>query len=245
MSYKTNQERTADYLARFDRSKVLTSLVSDSPVIFDVGANVGQTVESFLNIWPKAEIHCFEPMEKAFADLKKFVLDQGYDNVVLNNFALSDTRSESKKFYYHKTQPMLGGFTAINPNSKDSVAINDPKSAGMKPDEFIKNINDEITVRTETLDYYMGYNGIHHVDILKMDIQGGEPNALKGAKERLGNFDVVLTELNFYDLYKTQVSFYDIEQYLKPHGFKLFDISHVSKNPLNGRTDWVDVIYTK
>jgi hypothetical protein len=32
---------------------------------------------------------------------------------------------------------------------------------------------------------------------------------------------------------------------LKPHCFKLFDISHVSKNPLNGRTDWVDVIYTK
>ena len=76
MSYKTNQERTADYLARFDRSKVLTSLVSDSPVIFDVGANVGQTVESFLNIWPKAEIHCFEPMEKAFADLAQ--INQGF-----------------------------------------------------------------------------------------------------------------------------------------------------------------------
>ena len=91
----------------------------------------------------------------------------------------------------------------------------------------------------------MGYNGIDHVDILKMDIQGAEPKVLKGAKERLGNFDIILTELNFYDLYKKQVSFYDIEQYLKPAGFKLFDISHISKNPINGRTDWVDVIYTK
>lgn len=24
---------------------------------------------------------------------------------------------------------------------------------------------------------------------------------------------------------------------------KLYDISHISKNPMNGRTDWVDVIY--
>jgi len=86
---------------------------------------------------------------------------------------------------------------------------------------------------------------IKKADFLKMDIQGAEPKVLKGAKERLGNFDIILTELNFYDLYKKQVSFYDIEQYLKPAGFKLFDISHISKNPINGRTDWVDVIYTK
>jgi hypothetical protein len=140
---------------------------------------------------------------------------------------------------------MLCGFEQININSKDSVAINDPKLAGLKQNEFVDNVNDTTTVRTETLDYYMGYNDIDHVDILKMDIQGAEPKVLKGAKERLGNFDIILTELNFYDLYKKQVSFYDIEQYLKPAGFKLFDISHISKNPINGRTDWVDVIYTK
>ena len=28
-----------------------------------------------------------------------------------------------------------------------------------------------------------------------------------------------------------------------PHNFKLYDISHIAKNPMNGRTDWIDVIY--
>jgi FkbM family methyltransferase len=243
MKYKSNQERTAEYLERIDRSTVLRSLVGNSPVIFDVGANIGQTLTEFKQLWPKAEVHCFEPLVEFYNKLH--TTSANYNKVICNNFALSDTRSESKTFYYHKVQPMLSGFEQININSKDSVAINDPKLAGLKQNEFVDNVNDTTTVRTETLDYYMGYNDIDHVDILKMDIQGAEPKVLKGAKERLGNFDIILTELNFYDLYKKQVSFYDIEQYLKPAGFKLFDISHISKNPINGRTDWVDVIYTK
>ena len=40
-----------------------------------------------------------------------------------------------------------------------------------------------------------------------------------------------------------QAGLTDIEKYLIPAGFQLYDISHISKNPMNGRTDWVDVIY--
>ena len=29
----------------------------------------------------------------------------------------------------------------------------------------------------------------------------------------------------------------------EPAGFHLYDINYISKNPMNGRTDWVDVIY--
>ena len=76
-----------------------------------------------------------------------------------------------------------------------------------------------------------------------MDTQGHEPEVLKGLGERLKNVSVVFTELMFYDLYERSLSFSDIEQFLIPAGFELFDISHVSKNPMNGRTDWVDVIY--
>ena len=47
----------------------------------------------------------------------------------------------------------------------------------------------------------------------------------------------------FYDFYERSLSFSDIENFLAPAGFKLYDISHISKNPMNGRTDWVDVIY--
>jgi len=47
----------------------------------------------------------------------------------------------------------------------------------------------------------------------------------------------------FYDYYERSLSFSDIEAYLLPAGFQLYDISHISKNPMNGRTDWLDVVY--
>jgi len=59
----------------------------------------------------------------------------------------------------------------------------------------------------------------------------------------LQNVDVELTELMFYDYYERSLSFSDIEKYLLPAGFTLYDINHISKNPMNGPTDWVDLTY--
>ena len=56
---------------------------------------------------------------------------------------------------------------------------------------------------------------------------------------------MVSVEISFYDFYEKSSSFFEIEQVLRPFGFKLWDISHISKNPLNGRTDWVDAIYVQ
>ena len=61
--------------------------------------------------------------------------------------------------------------------------------------------------------------------------------------KKLDNIDVVLTELMFFDFYEKSLSFSDIEKYLHQYNFRIYDISHISKNPMNGRTDWVDVIY--
>ena len=89
----------------------------------------------------------------------------------------------------------------------------------------------------------MDKNSINKVNLLKIDTQGFEPEVLDGLGKRLADIDVVITELMFYDYYNRSLSFSDIERYLLPLGFQLYDISHISKNPMNGRTDWVDVIY--
>ena len=78
---------------------------------------------------------------------------------------------------------------------------------------------------------------------LKIDTQGFEPEVLDGLGDKLANVDVVLTELMFYDFYERSLSFSDIEKFLLKYNFTLYDISHIAKNPMNGRTDWIDVIY--
>ena len=54
---------------------------------------------------------------------------------------------------------------------------------------------------------------------------------------------VVTCELMLYDYYEKSLSFAELELPLHKAGFKLYDISHIAKNPMNGRTDWVDVVY--
>jgi hypothetical protein len=41
------------------------------PVVFDVGANAGQSVDTFLKAFPAATIHSFEPGPAVFAKLKQ------------------------------------------------------------------------------------------------------------------------------------------------------------------------------
>ena len=108
---------------------------------------------------------------------------------------------------------------------------------------YYSKFNHKRKVSTIRLDDYCSKIGINKIDLLKMDTQGSEPEILEGFGNKLKDVAVVISELMFYDYYERRLSFSDIEKYLLPANFMLFDISHISKNPMNGRTDWVDVIY--
>jgi hypothetical protein len=107
----------------------------------------------------------------------------------------------------------------------------------------MNKLNHERLVDVIRLDDYMVSCEIDRINLLKIDTQGYEVEVLSGLDKRLEDVDVVVTELMFYDYYNHSLSFTDIENYLIPAGFQLYDISHISKNPMNGRTDWVEVIY--
>lgn len=56
-----------DYL---DINRALAlNIGQNSPYILDVGANVGQSVDWLLSLFPAARIYCFEPHEGAFEKL--------------------------------------------------------------------------------------------------------------------------------------------------------------------------------
>jgi len=240
--YPTNQERTEEYLKKFDRTSVLKSLVNEShPIIFDIGANTGQSLCEFKEIWPNSTIHCFEPQVECLPELKKNA--SMFDNVVVNNFA-AGSKSTEKAFYTHDISTGISGFNKVNLDSVDSI---DRGGIASKEDQEFKSyksrLNHSRTVSVSRLDEYLASESLTKIDFLKIDTQGFEPEVLDGLGKQLSNVSVVLTELMFYDYYERSLSFSDIEKFLLPAGFKLFDISHIAKNPLNGRTDWVDVIY--
>lgn len=168
---------------------------NDKLVIFDVGANTGQSIKRFNNKFNLKEIHCFEPNLAAFEKLKsnknKFFF--------LNNFALGE-KAEIKTFNnYPKTSS--SSFYRINKKSS------------------IYEINKKFystDVKIITLDKYFDDLKIDKINILKIDTQGFEVNVLKGAinilKEK--RIDFIETEINLGFQYEIRTSFKEIENQL-------------------------------
>lgn len=223
---------------KFNKDTLLKSLVhTKNPVIIDAGANIGQSVDYFKSLWPLAIIHSFEPVLQSFNHLEDNT--QHYNDVTLYNIALSNFQGTSK-FNVNHHQIMLSSFFKLNKLSDDSIAVNRPEEGHHN---FFNNTTE--TVLVDTLDNCLKDSNITKVDILKMDVQGAELLILEGASSILNNTDIIVSELNLYDLYETRFGFLEFEKLIIPYNFELYDISHISKNPLNGRTDWVEVIYRK
>lgn len=244
-NYPTNQERTAEYLEKFDREKTLKYLIKESsPVIFDVGANVGSTLDEFKSWWPNSEVHCFEPQQECWESLEQRAGKYSAASAVINRCAAGNASNDHALFYSHNINSGVSGFNKINLQSLDSIHLNRLLEANPQAlPEYEQSLNHERSVKVVRLDEYVNKLGIPRINLLKIDTQGFEPQVLEGLGSRLSDVDVVITELMFYDYYERSLSFSDIEHFLLPAGFRLYDISHIAKNPMNGRTDWVDVIY--
>ena len=125
--------------------------LKDLKVIFDVGARVDI---DYLEIWPDAEHHLFEPNPEFFDELYKKV--EGKPNVHANKYGLGD-----------KNQIM--GYANGLQSFVDSMAINNPYAAG------------NLLLPMKTLDTYLLETGIRQIDFLKMDTEGYELKILLGA----------------------------------------------------------------
>ena len=223
----------------FDRMNALQHLFSryeSNLNIFDVGANLGQTVEEMLEYFPKSNIYAFEPQPEVFKSLKeKFFLKN------VKAFELAFSENESKeKFYINQKNHMTSSMNRINTNSI-SVKNN------YHPKGYFKELKEQqIYVNTSTIDKFIKTKDIRSIDILKLDTQGSEIKILKGAKETLaeGKVKVIISECHFDNLYC-------VDQHIAPNlfrilynnNFALYDISHIYKNYETSQTLWADFIF--
>tara|TARA_B100001121_G_C18700439_1_gene627475 strand:- start:15762 stop:16511 length:750 start_codon:yes stop_codon:yes gene_type:complete len=244
-NFGKNEERTSEYLKKFNRKKVLKLLVdSNSPTILDVGANNGSSLVEFKKWWPNSKVHCFEPQSECWDELDD--LSNEFTNVHINKFALGNKNDESKEFYSHDLNTGISGFNKINIESKDSIDLSKLSNDSKSLENHKKTINHKRNVQVKRLDEYIKNDkNINQIDLLKIDTQGYELEILEGLGTELNKVRILITELMFYDYYEKSLSFYELESILRPFNFSLYDINHVAKNPMNGRTDWIDVIYVQ
>lgn len=199
-----------------------------TPVIFDVGANIGQTLEAYMDIFPDGEIHCFEPFPDSFCALQQAAARHPHAHVY--PLAISDSIGD-RTFYvnttYHATNSLLPRPTS-----------------GMRYYPEGARLDEMINVRSDTLDAFVQRSRIARIDILKMDIQGGELSALRGASQLLDNQTIrlIMTEIMFVPHYEGGALFHEINDLLLGKGYSLFGIYdlHYAEN---GQLRFADAIY--
>lgn len=217
------------YLKRISRQNFLKnafdeqkSFVKQANVIFDVGANVGNVATMYSKIYPGATIYAFDPL-KEFANCYSSLPD----DITFSAIALSDIKG-TIKFNVNKSLDT----SSILKSAK--IGANSDKSC-----EFVETRE----VMSDTIDSFCNLNNISTIDILKMDVQGGELAVLKGAKMMLNEHKVKLiyTEAYFKEQYVDQPLFYDTARYLKDFGYELMDIYEPYYN--ERQILWCDAIF--
>ena len=214
--------------------------------IIDAGGNTGQTVNRFKSFWPNSMVHSFEPDPDVFLELDKNTRD--LTGVIANNTGLGDEVTVKS---FHKMQDSgSSSFIPVNKESRTYQIMQSDCNLKHHNKTALRASEDQvIKCSITTLDEYCRKNKISKIDLLKMDVQGYEPNILRGAKEILKNnsVDAILTEIMFTDYYSERGSFNDIEKEIHSYGYVLYDIPYLARVPNENRQRifFVDAIYIK
>ena len=87
------------------------------------------------------------------------------------------------------------------------------------------DVKEVISIEAVTLDSLK----ISNFDFIKIDIQGGELNVLKGASESLKNTLGLEIEVEFIDLYENQPLFGDLTKFLKTKDLEFIDFMNLCR----------------
>ncbi len=240
----------------FDRRRGLESalkwsgVVSEPRFVIDVGANIGQTLETFLSWWPSAHCLSLEPLPDAFAQLQGAASKYSERAEAINcgvssspgKLTLNGSKTQSTNSSFHKLNKSAETVQAHRGLSEAPSSLELGVDDSYEVEVSVEKLDDVLTSSKNKSATCFNENG---VDILKIDTQCWELEVLRGATEVLKRTKVVLTEWQFDDVYGSPPPFHELDKILSDAGFRLWDISHIYKDLKTMRTLWVDLIYAK
>ena len=171
-------------------------------VIYDIGACVLHWTNEAKQVWPDAEIIPFEAMK----EVDFLYREAGFKNYAVG--CLISDKMEEVDFYENLEHP--GGNSIFKENPELSPLANE-----LFPD------NKKVKRWTNTLDEIVKLNNLPLPDLIKMDIQGAELKALKGAVETIKRCKHLILELQHRDYNFGAPKADEVIKYLGSVGFML------------------------
>lgn len=191
-------------------------------VFIDVGANIGSFTLVGARVAEVGHVHAFEPSGHHHARLSHNVALNGFTNVTLNQQGLHD-------------QP--GSATLFLPRAEGEVNNSGAASLYRDAARDGKQVVEEVALIR--LDDYVADKGVSRVDVIKIDIEGAEYSALKGAMNTLRRFrPLVLMELDRDNLLRAGCTADDILGFWQALGFQVARIdNHGDATPIHSEAD--------
>jgi FkbM family methyltransferase len=193
-------------------------LATGDLMVFDVGGNEGQSVQSFEEKLPNATIHSFEPGPGAFEKLKQV---PKHKKTYVWNLALGSTPGQLS--FHENVQSEMSSFLPLGERGWGKVG-------------------NELMVTVTTVDQFCAEHRIERIDVLKSDTQGFDFEVFKGAKGMLeaGRIGLIYFEVNFSEIYQGAPHFEEIFRFLNQYDFqlqRLYGIGHVNQ------AIWTDALF--
>ena len=172
--------------------------------IFDVGANIGKYSKALSQLFGnQATIYSFEPSKKTFNLFLETT--KGCSNIIPNNIGLSDKS-------YNQTL-----FTNSDGSGLASVYQRNLEHFGIQMDQ-----TEEITLNS--LDIFCYEHKIDRIHFLKLDIEGHELDALKGAKQMLEDKKIDFIQFEFGGCNIDARNYFQDFYYLLKDNYKIYRI---------------------
>jgi FkbM family methyltransferase len=167
--------------------------------IFEIGARECRYSNELLHFYKNcSQLHSFECNPYTVTECIK---NSGDKRISFNNIAISDKNSFIN-FYPTCTEGDFGF------------------SSEFIQKDHEKNIKEKITVPCITLDLYTETRNIKNIDLIVIDIEGGELNAFKGAVNTLKITKNILTEVSIEQRFGNGPLFDEVTEFLKANSFK-------------------------
>lgn len=211
----------------FAQKEFIERLGISDPVIFDIGAHKGETVRRYKGLFKDSSIHCFEP----FPDNVRVLRSRYSSDPTVHVFELAVSDSCGMKTFY------------VNENDATNSLLPREKS-GRRYYSKAAAAKTQLDMKTITIDEVMKQHHIESLDILKLDIQGGELMALQGAENALHQqrISIIYSEALFVPHYENNPLLRDIWNYLQQFGYTIFNIYDLYR-AANGQLRFADVIF--
>jgi len=193
------------YFGLYDQAEtsLMSKLLSAGDVFLDIGANVGYySLHASHLVGETGQVHAFEPIPNNAERILSTIQRNEIKNVRVNQVAVGESDG-TLELYLGDNELGNSGWASIVPSNRRPNLIHVPKLS---------------------IDQYVADNDIESIRLIKLDVEGAEPEAIAGMQAQLQRVDApdLLCEVNPWLLEKRELDSTSITLPLASLGYQLY-----------------------